>query len=75
MRWLRKKHLRERYGNVCDKTLERMIDDGRLPAPEFPFGNRIPAWEETKLDAHDRAVVANVKPAHSSKNQREEATA
>lgn len=57
--WLRKKHLRKRYGDVCDKTLERMQKAGRLPPPEFPFGNRIPAWDENKLEAHDRAVVAN----------------
>jgi hypothetical protein len=62
IKWLRKKHLRARYGDVCDKTIERMVDDGRLPKPEFPFGNRNPAWREDKLDAHDRAAVVAPRP-------------
>jgi hypothetical protein len=41
-----------------------MVESGRLPPAEFPFGNRIPAWREDVLDAHDRAVVAaGAKPA------------
>jgi predicted DNA-binding transcriptional regulator AlpA len=56
-RWLRKRHLRNRYGDISDKTIERMINDGRLPSPDYPFGNRIPAWDEQTLDEHDRAVV------------------
>lgn len=59
-RWFRKKHLRERYGDCSDRTLERMVKDGRLPPPEFPFGNKIPAWRSETLDLHDRrAVVAS----------------
>jgi len=56
-RWLRKKHLRERY-SCCDRTIDRMVESGRLPAPQFPWQNRIPGWEEAVLDTHDRAVVA-----------------
>ena len=40
-KFLRKRHLRERYAGVTDRTLERMVADGRLPPPEFPFGKRI----------------------------------
>ena len=60
--WKRKKHLRARYGDVCDRTLERMIADGRLPPPEFPFRNRIPAWREDVLDAHDKAAAIAARP-------------
>ena len=65
-RWKRKKHLRERYGDVCDRTIERKIKDGTLPAPHFPFGNRIPFWDEAELDANDRAVVMRSREATSA---------
>ena len=56
-RWLRKRQVRERYGDVCDRTVERAINSGRLPPPQFPFGNRIPFWDEETLEAHERAAV------------------
>lgn len=61
-RYLRKKALRARYGDICDRTLERMVTDGRLPPPEFPFGNRIPAWDEEILDQNDRAAALRPRP-------------
>ena len=64
--WKRKKHLRTRYGEVSDRTLERMVEDGRLPKPEYPFGNRIPAWREDVLDAHDRAAVVASRPGRDA---------
>ena len=57
VKWLRKKHLCERYGDVTPRTIERAIKDERLPRPEFPFGNKIPAWREEILDAHDKAAA------------------
>jgi hypothetical protein len=63
MKWLRKKHLRTRYGDVSDKWIERAVKDLRLPPPEFPFGNRIPAWQEEVLDNHDRAATMARKQA------------
>lgn len=65
-RYLRKKHLRARYGDICDRTIDRMRNDGRLPPPEFPFGNRIPAWSEETLDAHDRAAAVAPRPKRDS---------
>jgi hypothetical protein len=56
-RWLRKKQLRERYGDVVDKTIERAVKDGRIPPPEFPFDNKVPFWDEETLEAHERAVI------------------
>jgi hypothetical protein len=62
-RYLRKKAVRERYGNVCDRTIERAVIDGRLPPPEFPFGNKIPCWDEDRLDASDRAAALAPRPS------------
>jgi hypothetical protein len=53
----RKKAVRKRYGDVCDKTIERAVKDGRLPPPEYPFGNKIPYWDDEKLDASDRKAA------------------
>jgi hypothetical protein len=52
-RWLRKRQVRERYGDVVDRTVERAVKAGRLPPPAFPFGNRIPFWDEERLEAHE----------------------
>jgi hypothetical protein len=62
-KWLRKRHLKERYGDCSDRTIERMVIDGRLPRPEYPFHNRIPAWQEEVLDEHERAAVMAPRPA------------
>jgi hypothetical protein len=53
-RYLRKSHLRVRYGDIHYRTIERMVKSGALPPPEFPFGNRVPAWDEAVLDKWDR---------------------
>jgi hypothetical protein len=68
-RYLRKQHLRVRYGDVHYRTIERMVKSGALPPPEFPLGNRIPAWDEAVLDKWDRRHAAA--PA----NSKSEATA
>jgi hypothetical protein len=64
-KWNRKKHLRARYGDCSDRTIERMVADGRLPPPEFPFENRIPAWREETLEARDRAATVAPRPKHT----------
>ena len=56
-RYLRKKSVRARYGDVCNKTVERMVLDGRLPPPEYFGDSRIPFWDEEKLDASDRKAT------------------
>jgi hypothetical protein len=56
-RWLRKRQVRERYGNVVDKTIERAVKDGRIPPPEYPFNNKVPFWDEERLEAHERAAA------------------
>jgi predicted DNA-binding transcriptional regulator AlpA len=67
-RYLRKAHLRTRYGDVTYRTIERMVKDGALPPPEFPLGNRIPAWDEAVLDKWDqRQAVVDAAAARAAK--------
>jgi hypothetical protein len=51
-RYLRKKQLRVRYGYESDRSIERAVEDGRLPAPTMYVG-RFPLWAEDTLDAYD----------------------
>jgi hypothetical protein len=53
-RYLRKKHLRDRYGWESDKSVDRATKDGRLPPPDT-YNGRFPLWSEETLDAHDAA--------------------
>ena len=61
--WKRKRQVRERYGNVSDKWVERMVKAKKLPPPEYPLGTRTPFWDEAKLDESDEAAAA----AHRAK--------
>jgi hypothetical protein len=53
-RWHRKAQVAARY-NVCGRTIDRAVEDGRLPPPKYPLGPKIPYWDGDDLDAHDRA--------------------
>ena len=69
--WLLTKHLQRRYGDCSRMSINRRVRQGRLPTPQFPFSNHIPAWIESELDAHDLAVAAAavksaVRPASDS---------
>jgi hypothetical protein len=64
-KWLRKEAVCARYGDCVDRSIERAVKEGRLPAPDYPLGNKIPFWDEEKLDEHDRRIVTervNTKP-------------
>jgi hypothetical protein len=56
-RWYRKAQVSARYGDVCGRTIDRAVSDGRLPSPKYPFGNKIPYWDGDDLDAHDRNLT------------------
>jgi transposase len=56
-KFLRKKAVAARYGDVSIRTIERMVDDGRLPPPTYR--GRIPLWDEAKLDESDRAATSS----------------
>jgi hypothetical protein len=53
-RYLRKKAVRERYGNISNRTLKRLVDKGNLPPPHYPTNGKTPFWLEAELDAADR---------------------
>jgi hypothetical protein len=55
-RYLRKKQVARRYGDVHERTIPRMVADGRLPPPDL-FNGRFPLWSEDLLDAHDRKAT------------------
>ena len=59
-RFLRKQGVALRY-SVNTRTVERMIEDGRLPAPVYR--GRIPLWDEALLDASDREAAKLPRPA------------
>lgn len=52
----RKRRVRQRYDVECDKSVERMVRDFRIPKPEY-HGTRIPRWSDEKLDRNDRALA------------------
>lgn len=57
-RYLRKRQLRERYGNISEKTADRWRKLKRIPQPDFYQGN-IPYWSEHRLDQADRKALKN----------------
>ena len=56
-KWLRKKDVCARYGDIVPRSVERAVKERRLPHPEYPLGNDVPFWDEEKLDEHDRKIV------------------
>jgi hypothetical protein len=75
-RWYRKAQVADRYG-VSGRTVERAVDDGRLPAPKYPLGGKIPYWDSADLDANDRNLAARTPQRASQQHKTEdlEATA
>jgi predicted DNA-binding transcriptional regulator AlpA len=57
-KFLRKKQVAARYGDICDRTVDRMVADGRLPAPHYRGGGRIPFFSEEELNESDRIAAA-----------------
>jgi hypothetical protein len=55
-RYLRKKAVAKRYGDVNERTIPRMVKDGRLPPTDL-YNGRFPLWAEDTLDAHDRKAT------------------
>src|SRR5262245_21806227 len=53
----RKAQLCLRYGDVTDRTVDRMVEDFRIPKPDY-LGSRIPTWGSEKLDRNDRMLAA-----------------
>jgi hypothetical protein len=55
--YLRKRQLAQRYGDVTLRSIERAVEAGRLPAPEYPCGEHTPLWDLEKLEANERAAA------------------
>jgi predicted DNA-binding transcriptional regulator AlpA len=58
-KFLRKRAVSARYG-ITDRTVERMVEDGRLPQPTYR--GRIPLWRESELDESDRVAALTPRP-------------
>jgi hypothetical protein len=56
-KYLRKAQLAERYGGATVRTIERMILDGRLPAPTIWHG-RNPLWSVEKFEEWERDTLS-----------------
>jgi hypothetical protein len=56
-RYMKNKAVAERYGGITPRAVEIMVNDGRLPRPEYPLGDRLPLWDVDKLDEADRIAV------------------
>jgi hypothetical protein len=59
--YLKKRQVAQRYGGIATRSVERAVVDGRLPPPEFPFGERLPLWDLEKLEANERAAALRSK--------------
>jgi hypothetical protein len=69
-RYLRKKAVAKRYGNVHERSIPRMVEDGRIPPPTI-FNGRFPLWDEAVLDAHDREVASKAPARHETVKNRD----
>jgi hypothetical protein len=54
-RFLRRKHLAERY-SITERTVERMVKDGRLPPPDL-YNGPFPLWDETSVEKAERTTL------------------
>ena len=61
-KYLRKRGVAARY-DVVERTIERMVEDGRIPFPVYLPGSRIPLWDIEGLDANDRRATARPRQA------------
>jgi hypothetical protein len=70
--WLLIAQMQHRYH--CSKmSILRRSSDGRLPPPQFPFGNNIRAWQEAVLDRHDLEICAAAEADQEAAKARSEA--
>jgi hypothetical protein len=61
--YLRKRQVAQRYGNVALRSIERAVQDGRIPPPEYPCGENTPLWDLEKLEANERAAAIRSRQA------------
>jgi predicted DNA-binding transcriptional regulator AlpA len=68
MRLLDDEALRERGFDHSKSQRNRLIRDGRFPAPIYVGGK--PFWPEHEIEAHVRALIAERDSAAAAKRQR-----
>jgi hypothetical protein len=56
-RFLRKAQVAKRYGGISTRSVERGVEDGRIPPPEYPIGENTPLWDAHKLETVERIAV------------------
>ena len=44
-----------------------MVEDGRIPPPDF-YNGRFPLWDDEKLDENDRAAAARSQSKRVERN-------
>jgi hypothetical protein len=55
--YLRKRQVAQRYGGIATRSVERAVEDGRIPKPEFPFGPHMPLWNLETLEQNERQAA------------------
>ncbi len=55
MQYFRKRQLAARYG-VTTRTVDRMVDDGRLPRPDMYMGT-LPMWSNESIEGNEHAAA------------------
>lgn len=61
-RWLDREGLAE-YVSVRPAAVARLVKEGRLPAPSYHLGARLPRWDRAKVDAAFDGGLASTDPA------------
>jgi hypothetical protein len=56
--WSRKRSVAKRYD--CDpRTVDRMVEDKRIPRPHYFPNSTIPFWDDDELAANERRATVN----------------
>ena len=56
--FLRRRQVAQRYGDITLRSVDRAVAEGRIPAPEYPFGPHSALWDLQKLEENERATIA-----------------
>jgi hypothetical protein len=65
-KYSRKAQVAARY-QVDVRTVPRMVEDGRIPPPDF-YNGRFPLWDDEKLDENDRRAAARSQSKRVERN-------
>jgi hypothetical protein len=54
--WKRKASVAQRY-DCNTRSVDRMVEDGRITKPHYFGDSPIPFWSEEEMDEHDLRVI------------------